>query len=63
MSNLFLAIIAFGVMIFVHELGHFLMAKRLGVTVYVFALGVGPEVVGFTHQPDPSWWLCAISGG
>lgn len=30
------AIVAFGAMIFFHELGHFLMAKRAGVTVYAF---------------------------
>ncbi len=49
MSNFLLAIIAFGVMIFVHELGHFLMAKRMGVTVHTFALGFGPQLVGFTR--------------
>jgi len=47
--NFFLAVIAFGVMIFVHELGHFLMAKRVGVTVYAFALGFGPALVSFTR--------------
>jgi regulator of sigma E protease len=40
------AIIAFGVMIFVHELGHFLVAKRVGITVEAFALGFGPKLVG-----------------
>ncbi len=46
-SYLIAAIIAFGVMIFVHELGHFLVAKRAGVTVHAFALGFGPRLVGF----------------
>lgn len=41
------AIVAFGAMIFFHELGHFLMAKRAGVTVYAFALGFGPRLLGF----------------
>jgi regulator of sigma E protease len=36
-----------GVLIFVHELGHFLMARRLGVRVITFSLGFGPRVVGF----------------
>ncbi len=40
------AIIAFGLMIFVHELGHFLVAKRVGVTVEAFALGFGPRLFG-----------------
>lgn len=47
--NFLLAIIAFGIMIFVHELGHFLMAKRVGVTVYTFALGFGPALVSITR--------------
>lgn len=40
------AIVAFGLMIFVHELGHFLVAKRVGVTVEAFALGFGPRLFG-----------------
>lgn len=47
MPNILAAIIAFGVMIFCHELGHFLVAKRVGVTVHAFALGFGPRIVGF----------------
>ncbi|HEV8338137.1 MAG TPA: M50 family metallopeptidase [bacterium] len=37
-------IVAFGAMIFFHELGHFLVAKRAGVTVHAFALGFGPKL-------------------
>ena len=46
-----LTIVAFvfvlGVLIFVHELGHFLMARRIGVRVITFSLGFGPKLVGF----------------
>ena len=35
-----------GVLIFAHELGHFLMAKRSGVGVLKFSLGFGPKVIG-----------------
>lgn len=49
MSNILAAIIAFSVMIVVHELGHFLVAKRIGVTVYAFAIGFGPRVLGLTR--------------
>ncbi|MBI4912766.1 MAG: site-2 protease family protein [Acidobacteria bacterium] len=38
---------ALGGLIFVHELGHFLMAKRMGMPVEVFSLGFGPRLVGF----------------
>ena len=47
MPNIVAAIIAFGVMIFCHELGHFLVAKRVGITVHAFALGFGPRLIGF----------------
>lgn len=40
------AVIVLGVLIFVHELGHFLVAKRSGVGVLKFSLGFGPKLVG-----------------
>ena len=40
-----LAILIFGVLIFVHELGHFLAAKLFGVKVNEFALCMGPAIV------------------
>ncbi|HTM01128.1 MAG TPA: site-2 protease family protein, partial [Candidatus Omnitrophota bacterium] len=36
-----------GVLVFVHELGHFLVAKWLGVRVLSFSIGMGPRLVGF----------------
>ena len=36
-----------GILVFVHELGHFLVAKWLGVRVISFSIGMGPRVVGF----------------
>jgi len=46
-----LTILAFlfvlGVLIFVHELGHFLMARRIGVRVLTFSLGFGPKLINF----------------
>src|SRR5258705_6841556 len=36
-----------GVLVLVHELGHFLVAKWLGVRVISFSIGMGPRVVGF----------------
>ena len=38
-----------GIVIFFHELGHFLAAKWRKVTVLKFSLGMGPEMIGFTH--------------
>ncbi len=42
-----LAIISLGVLIFVHELGHFLIAKSFGVYVERFSLGFGPKIFSF----------------
>ncbi len=41
------AILVLGVLIFVHELGHFILAKRAGVGVTTFSLGFGPRLIGF----------------
>lgn len=37
-------IITFCLLIFIHELGHFLMAKKVGVTVHEFSIGMGPAI-------------------
>lgn len=42
-------VIVLGVLIFIHELGHFLVAKLSGVGVEKFSLGFGPRLVGFTR--------------
>lgn len=40
--SIIVTIIAFGVMIIIHEAGHFFTAKRFGVTVHEFSVGMGP---------------------
>jgi regulator of sigma E protease len=44
--SIFSLIIVLGVLIFFHELGHFLVARLLGVGVERFSLGFGPKLVG-----------------
>ena len=44
------AILIFGVIIFIHELGHFLFARLFGVTVNEFAIGMGPVLVSYTSK-------------
>ena len=39
-------ILIFGLIIFIHEFGHFITAKLFGVTVHEFAIGMGPKLVG-----------------
>ncbi|MDE6904396.1 MAG: RIP metalloprotease RseP [Lachnospiraceae bacterium] len=43
-----IAIILFSIIILFHELGHFLFAKRAGIRVNEFCLGMGPTLVGIT---------------
>lgn len=43
------AVLVLGALIFVHELGHFLVAKRAGVRVLKFSLGFGPKIISFTR--------------
>lgn len=42
-----ITVIGFGIMIFLHELGHFVAAKRFGVLVHEFAIGMGPKIFSF----------------
>lgn len=45
--NIILIILVFGVIVFFHELGHFLMAKYNKIAVTEFAIGMGPAIVSF----------------
>lgn len=49
--------------VFFHELGHFLMARRAGVRVLTFSLGFGPEIAGITDKYGTRWRLAAIPLG
>ena len=50
MVTVFFGILGLGIMVLIHELGHFLAAKANGVEVEVFSLGWGRRVVGFQHR-------------
>src|SRR4030042_5421705 len=43
-------VIGFGIMVFVHEFGHFLAAKRMGIEVEAFSLGWGKRLVGVKYK-------------
>jgi len=51
-----------GVLIFVHELGHFLMARRIGVRVLTFSLGFGPKLIN-VKRGDTEYCISAIPLG
>lgn len=56
------AVLVLGALIFVHELGHFLVAKRAGVKVLKFSLGFGPKIIGF-RRGETEYLLSAIPLG
>src|SRR5258705_7610856 len=51
-----------GVLVFVHELGHFVAARRLGVRVLTFSLGFGPKLLS-TRRGDTEYAISAIPLG
>jgi len=56
------AIVVLGILIFVHELGHFLVAKRSGVGVLKFSLGFGPKLIG-VKRGETEYLLSALPLG
>jgi regulator of sigma E protease len=51
------------IVVFFHELGHFLIARWAGVKVLTFSLGFGPELVGFNDRRGTRWKISAIPLG
>jgi regulator of sigma E protease len=49
--------------VFFHELGHFLVARWCGVRVLVFSIGFGPELFGFNDRSGTRWKISAIPLG
>lgn len=62
-------ILVLGTIVFVHEFGHFIFAKLMGVYVYEFALGMGPKLFGFKGKETeyclrliPIGGFCSLAG-
>jgi len=49
-TSVFAFVIVLGVLIFVHEFGHFIVARLCGVGVEKFSLGFGPRVISFRKK-------------
>jgi len=67
--KIIMALLLFSVIIFVHELGHFLVAKACGIQVNEFAMGMGPKVVSWGKKETtysirlfPFGGFCAMEG-
>ncbi|HEX4296885.1 MAG TPA: RIP metalloprotease RseP [Devosia sp.] len=51
------------VIVFVHEMGHYLVARWNGVAIQTFSLGFGPEIIGFNDRRGTRWRLSMIPLG
>ena len=56
-------LIVLTVLVFFHELGHYLVARRNGVRVEVFSIGFGPELFGWNDRARTRWKVSAIPLG
>ena len=61
-TNILAVVFVLGVMILIHELGHFLAAKYFGIRVHVFSFGFGPRLFGFKYG-DTDYRVCALPLG
>lgn len=59
----FMFIIVLSILVFVHELGHYLAAKSVGVKVKAFSIGFGKEIVGYTRKNGERWKLSLVPLG
>ncbi len=50
-------------LVFVHEMGHYLIGRWSGIRILAFSVGFGPEVAGFTDRHQTRWKICAIPLG
>jgi regulator of sigma E protease len=62
-SNVVLFLLVLTVVVFIHELGHFLVARRCGVYVKAFSIGFGPELFGFYDRHGTRWRFALLPLG
>ncbi|MCO4316507.1 RIP metalloprotease RseP [Phyllobacterium sp. 21LDTY02-6] len=56
-------LIVLTVVVFVHEMGHYLVGRWCGIGVKAFSIGFGPELIGFNDRSGTRWKLSAIPLG
>ena len=57
------AVVVLSVLVFVHEMGHYLAARYCGVRVEVFSIGFGPELFGWNDRKGTRWKVAAVPVG
>lgn len=61
--GIILAIIIFSLIIIIHEFGHFILAKKNGIVVEEFAIGMGPKILSFKRGETVYAWRAIPFGG
>jgi regulator of sigma E protease len=56
-------VLVLSLLVFVHEMGHYLIGRLSGIRVLAFSIGFGPEIAGFTDRHGTRWKLSAIPLG
>ncbi len=56
-------VVVLGVLVFIHELGHYLAARWRGVYVEAFSIGFGPKLVSWTDSIGTVWKICLLPLG
>src|SRR4029079_3317678 len=62
-STILVFLVVLTVLVFVHELGHYPVARRNGVRIEVFSIGFGPEIFGWNDRAGTRWKFSAIPLG
>jgi regulator of sigma E protease len=56
-------VLVLSLLVFVHEMGHYLVGRWSGIRIMAFSVGFGPEIAGFTDSRGTRWKLSAIPLG
>eukprot|EP01035_Chromulina_nebulosa_P066896 gene66896-91610_t len=62
-GSLLPSIIILSLLVFVHEMGHYLAGRWSGIRVMAFSVGFGPEIFGYTDSHGTRWKLSLIPLG
>ena len=60
MITLLLFLLILGLIVFIHEFGHFIFAKKAGIHVYEFSLGFGPKLFSFHRKNDETEYMIKL---
>ncbi|MDL2407850.1 RIP metalloprotease RseP [Rhizobium calliandrae] len=62
-NNVITFVFVLSLLVFVHEMGHYLVGRWSGIRIMAFSLGFGPEIAGFTDRHGTRWKLSIIPLG